>query len=233
MKNIHFMNSENRDARVNISSLMYKPSHRMGLVGKDVTFMRFLAAGEQCTHDHLLELAEDYGQELVDGDPEIDMEIVGRKISHTETVYLDASGEVRYAPPKIMEVLIDAGGEETERREPVDVNSNVDDELPVRWTGKKIPKTDAVKRFQFARTIQLSHVDGLTYDYLFSMAKQLHDDKAMVLVGGGKKGRDPLIFQVNGTPYRAFLEGRVNEDKYKLLLHLSNLELKLPVAKEK
>ena len=30
----------------------------------------------------------------------------------------------------------------------------------------------------------------------------------------------------NGTPYRGFLEGRVDGDKYLLLLHLTNLELK-------
>ena len=46
----------------------------------------------------------------------------------------------------------------------------------------------------------------------------------------GSKGRDPLIFQENGSPYRGFLEGRVDGQKYKLLLHLSNLELRAPGA---
>jgi hypothetical protein len=33
----------------------------------------------------------------------------------------------------------------------------------------------------------------------------------------------------NGTSYSGFLEGRVHDEKYQLLLHLSNMELKLPV----
>ena len=96
----------------------------------------------------------------------------------------------------------------------------------MRWTGKKMPKSKVVVSFAFKRTIQLKHVDGLTFDYLFDMAKELHDEDVMVLIGAGSKGKDPLIFQANGMPYRGFLEGRVNGKKYQLLLHLSNMELK-------
>ncbi len=48
------------------------------------------------------------------------------------------------------------------------------------------------------------------------------------MMGAGTKGKDPLVFQTNGTPYRGFLEGRVDGAKYQLLLHLSNMELKRP-----
>ena len=52
-----------------------------------------------------------------------------------------------------------------------------------------------------------------------------------VFVGTGSKGAGPLIFQRNGTPYRGFLEGRVDGDGgFLLVLHLSNMELK-PLAK--
>jgi hypothetical protein len=37
-----------------------------------------------------------------------------------------------------------------------------------------------------------------------------------------------LIFHSNGSPYRGFLDGRVDGEKYQLLLRLSNLELKRP-----
>ena len=47
-----------------------------------------------------------------------------------------------------------------------------------------------------------------------------------MLLGGGEKGKEPLIFQNNGLPWRAFLEGRVQDDAYALLMRLSNLELK-------
>jgi hypothetical protein len=48
----------------------------------------------------------------------------------------------------------------------------------------------------------------------------------MMLVGGGQKGIDPLVMTNGGTPYRAFLEGRVEGDSYALILRLTHLELK-------
>jgi hypothetical protein len=50
----------------------------------------------------------------------------------------------------------------------------------------------------------------------------------MMLLGSGESGKDPLVMQINGSPYRGFLEGRVNVDDYILLLHLSSMELKRP-----
>ena len=78
--------------------------------------------------------------------------------------------------------------------------------------------------------MHVQHVDGLTFDHLKQIAKDLDEADEMAIVGGGPKGRDPLVFQQNGTPWRAFLEGRVHEDgeRFRLLLHLSNMELKRP-----
>jgi hypothetical protein len=58
------------------------------------------------------------------------------------------------------------------------------------------------------------------------MAKELHDENVLVLVAGGETGKEPLVMQRNGIPYRGFLEGRIDGEKYQLLLHLSNMELK-------
>ena len=49
-----------------------------------------------------------------------------------------------------------------------------------------------------------------------------------MLLGAGPKGNQPLILRRGSVPYRGFLEGRIEGDKYCLLLHLSNLELKQP-----
>jgi hypothetical protein len=95
----------------------------------------------------------------------------------------------------------------------------------------RLARKDVVRRFAFRRTLQIRHVDGLSYDYLFAMAKELDEADEMVMMGGGSKGKAPLIFQTNGTPYRAFLEGRVEGERFQLLLHLSNMELKRPPAK--
>jgi hypothetical protein len=83
-----------------------------------------------------------------------------------------------------------------------------------------------MRMFMFKKSYQVQHVNGLTYDFLFDMAKKLADADAMMLVGGGQKGIEPLVMANGGTSYRAFLEGRVNGDKYALILRLTNMELK-------
>ena len=77
----------------------------------------------------------------------------------------------------------------------------------------------------------MQHVNGLTYDILFDMAKKLADAGAMMLITAGAKGNEPLVMSNGGTPYRAFLEGRVQGDSYALILRLTNLELKEIPAK--
>jgi hypothetical protein len=98
--------------------------------------------------------------------------------------------------------------------------------MPLRWTGKLIPKDKAMRMFMFKKSYQVQHVNGLTFDFLFDMAKKLADANAMMLVGGGAKGNEPLVMSNGGTPYRAFLEGRVEGNTYALILRLTNLELK-------
>ena len=227
MRKLHLMNKENRDATVAISSLKYEKPFEMGIPNKELNFKRYLSATQENLHKNLASLyGDNYSSKLIEEDPEIDIETIGKFISGSDVVYLSSKGELLYSPPKTVEVIIAPDGTEKERRSPEDIPGNVDDELPVRWTGKKMPKSKVAVKFAFKRTIQIKHVDGLTYDYLFDMAKELQDEDVMVLVGAGQKGNEPLIFQANGMPYRGFLEGRVDGKKYQLLLHLSNMELK-------
>ena len=94
-----------------------------------------------------------------------------------------------------------------------------------------MPRTELVRRFVIKRTLQVRHDSGITYDYLYKMAKELDEADAVVLLGAGEKGREPLRFAQNGSPYQAFLEGRVDGPRYKLLMHLSDMELK-PLPKK-
>jgi hypothetical protein len=138
-----------------------------------------------------------------------------------------------FAAPSVVEVTLDPSGAEISRKAPVEIAPTMDDSIPLRWTGKKMPKGEVVRKFLFKRTMQLMHNDGVTFDFLHAMAKELHDENVMVLLAAGATGKDPVILQVNGTPYRGFLEGRIEGDKFILLLHLSNMELKKPVVSEK
>lgn len=230
MRKIHIMNEEKRDATVAIESVKPKDGPVSGVPGKKLQFRRYLAAAESGTHGKLVQHKGDLAQALIDGDPEIDVEVVGKFVGDTQTVFLSAKGEVLHASPKIVDVLFGPDGGERERKPAADVPSNTTEkESPVRFA-RRMSKAELVTKFAVRRSVQIKHVDGLSYDFLYKMAKELADKGEVALVGAGPKGRDPLIFQENGTPYRGFLEGRVDGTKYKLLLHLSNLELRAPGA---
>jgi hypothetical protein len=234
MHRIKVMNDNKRDASVFLESVKPPKPPRLGLPDKEIFFRRYVAAVGDGLHAKLAEeYGVDYGQALIDGDPDVDMEQVGRFIGSTDTVYLSSDGDVLHVPPKIMEVLLGPDGNETDRRKPRETPANIDDDYPVCWTGRKLPKAEAIRKFAFKRTIQLHHTDGLTYDFLFSMAKTLHDEDVVVMMGTGPKAKDPLVFQANGTPYRAFMEGRIDGERFQLLIHLSNLELKIPSVSKK
>ena len=122
-------------------------------------------------------------------------------------------------------MLLDSDGDEIERRQPIDTPANIDTEKPLVWTGKTFKRSDAGRRFVFSRNYQIRHIDGLTFDFIFAMAKELDQVDSLVLIGAGARGTEPIILERNGLPYRGFLEGRINGDRYLLILHLSHLEL--------
>lgn len=228
-RNIHIANDEKRDATLTTSYVVEAPPPSMGLPGKTLTFHKILAATEAGLHEGLVAAhGEDYGQALIDGDPEVDMELVGHEIGSTDTVYISRSGEVLYASPQLIDVIYGPDGSERERREAKDTPANVEIEDPIRWGSRRMPVAEVVRRFAFRRALRVEHVDGLTYDFCHQMATQLHEAGEMVLVGAGPKGNEPLVFQDNGKPYRAFLGGEVDGTRYRLRLYLTDLELKLP-----
>ena len=227
MRTIHFADSSGRDSRVAFVTVKPPALPLRVADGKLVAMRRFILAGDGNTHEALTTRhGSGYGAALIDGDPEVDLELTGRPIASTSVVYLDGGGEVLRMAPEIVEAVYGPDGVEKERRPPTDKPANIDEEVPLRFTKNRMKRRDAVRRFAFSRTVQLWHTDGLTYDFLHGLAKSLDEADEMVLLGGGESGRDPIVFQLNGLPWRGFLEGRVNGPKYQLLLRLSNLELK-------
>jgi hypothetical protein len=219
-----------RDAQVELVSAPKAPSPVWkSSSGTKASSARLIKSPEGHGYDDLLARygdVEAVGQALIDGDPEIAIDLVGRHVGHTDRVWLARDGSILYSA-KVMEVVMSPEGAETERRDFVEVEATVGVEqgaLP--WSGKLFPIAAVVSRFALVRTLQVRHVNGLTFDFLHEIAKHLEDEGKMLLLGSGTKGSGPLIFNRNGSPYRGFLEGRVDGDGFLLLLHLSNMELK-------
>ena len=229
---IRIRDGRGRDARVRM-----EPAHRRGRPtlqtpdGRGVEAARFIKAPMSRSYEALRRRCPDdaeLAELLIEEDPEIDFEAAGRRTGPTDRVLLDPDGNILYAAAQV-EVVCDRDGIETERRLPVDTPANVGGDAPLVWTGRMLPRPEAARRFAFTRALQLRHVDGLTYDFLFGMARELDEADALVLVGAGPDGRDPVRLERNGVPHRGFLEGRVDGDRYLFVLHLTNLELAVPV----
>lgn len=164
---------------------------------------------------------------LIHGDPEIDLERTGSFLRDTARVYVDLEQKV-VAAASVFERVKNPDGSERERRPQKVQEQNVATETPLRYSGKLLKKSEVWNRFVFAAKLQVRHVNGLTYDFLYEMARELEAKDSLLLVGAGPKSNQPLIFQHGGTPYRGFLEGRTRGESYCLILHLANLELKAP-----
>jgi len=171
------------------------------------------------------ESLENLADEIIKDDPEIDFEKTGILLDTARKLYVTKDHNILYGVD-LYEIVKNPDGSEKDRHLYTKNPGNINVEAPIRWSGKFFSKAEAIRKFVFSKKYQIRHVNGLTYDFLYDMAKQLHKKKALMLIGAGKKGMQPLIFHGGGVPYRGFLEGRIKGETYCLILHLTQLELK-------
>lgn len=229
MRAINISNEKARNAQVGFEIKKEKSDIVMARPdGMGYENVRFLKSTIDTEPEDLL---REYGdpsalaQAILEGDPEIDMEKVGMRLKGVRKIFLTAGDKIVYRINR-EEVVYTPDAVEKEARPFKDSESNVNVDIPLKWTGKLIPKDKALRMFVFTRKYQIKHINGLTYDFLYDMAKQLHEKKSVMLIGGGPKGAGPVVLTNGGPSYRAFLEGRIDGEKYCLILHLTNLELK-------
>lgn len=227
MRAINLANAAKRDAQVGFASAQ-KAERAVAVTPegerpRSVRYVKSVARVESLidTFGGLPEL----GQAIIDGDPEIDVETVGKYLDKPVRVYVSADGQIVYRV-RMEQVVHNPDGSERERRELSRVPANIAADTPIQWSKRTFPKADAVRKFVFSRSYQITHTNGLTFDFLYQMAEELERDNVLRLVGSGPQGTGPLILTTGGEPYRGFLEGRTHNGSYLLVLHLTNLELK-------
>lgn len=227
---INISNQKNRDALVAFEAVI--PKREVAFVdakGKPVRTQKLLKSDVEHDLAALLKkrkTLEAVGKALVKDDPEIDIEEFGMFLADTSKVYVSKRGIIHLVDE--VEVLTNPDGTLRERRQRQKEAQNIHTDIPLRWSGKFIKKEEAAHRFIFTHKRQLQHVNGLTFDFLYDMAKELHERNSLLLVRGGEKGDKPIVMHRGGRPYNAFLEGRIDGDAYLLVLQLSNMELKRP-----
>ena len=229
MFTIHLEN-EGRSARVGLST---PPAEKPMAPLEQVTSAGKLKRVQALNGQNSLATAN--AAQLMESDPELDLQTAGRLMRDATVVYLNPAG----SPPAIatdfkeVEVVYTIDGQEKERRAPVFRTANVDTTAPLK-IGRRMPVSECLTRFVFRGMQQLVHTDGLTFDFLHGLARSLQESKSMALIGAGPRGAGPLVLRDGGTPFRAFLYGEVEgsggQARYRLLLLLSDQELKRPAA---
>lgn len=231
MREIHIANSRRRDAEVAFDMQLERSGIRTVLPdGKEKRNVRILKSTVDMDEQALFDRYgswESVADALVDDDPEIDMELTGRFLKRVRRLWIDSENRIAYRV-NLFRTIFNPDGSERERRDVNKLPSNVDTEYPLVWTGKLFPRREAIRQFVFTRSYQLHHINGATFDFLYAMARELDEKDSLALVGGGKRGSDPILLSRGGQPYRGFLEGRVEADRYMLILHLTDIELKTP-----
>lgn len=238
---IKLANDKKRDAEITFRSLNPKPAVTMVLESGEAINNKRAVKGTSDTStqtllgkydekpkegvDFEMQLAARLSEDLINSDPEIDLELSGKFIDDVSRVYINEDEKPVFRVKKV-EKIFSPKAELKEEREPKYNESNITGESIVSWTGKLMPKSKVYNKLVFNKKYQLKHVNGLTYDFLFEMAKELADKDALMMLGGGASGKEPLVMNDGGNPYRAFLEGRIKGEKYCLVLHLTDQELK-------
>ena len=231
MPEISLTNSKGRDAQVLAQSV--RPPLRVRWVddeGRQAASVRILRGTLDRDIDALTSQfgsLDKIASALVEGDPEIDLESVGAILRDTSRVYVNSDRKIVHAVHS-WEIVRNPDGTERLRRPKKIAISNVTPEQPLRWSGKLLPKKEVFNKFVMSSKLQIIHVNGLTYDFLFDISRELEQKGSLLLVGAGPKSNLPIILRRGSVPYRGFLEGRTRGEEYCLLLHLSNMELKAP-----
>ena len=210
MPEINLFNEAGRDAAVSMESVS-KPL-RVRWVddqGRQANSIRIL---KSTLAQDITALADEHGeleeisQALISGDPEVDMEMVGTLLQNTSRVFVNPQRAIVHRVEQF-EIIKNPDGSQRERRAKEVPPKNVSEETPLKWSGVFIKRSEAMRKFIFSNKLQLIHVNGLTYDFLYGIAKKLHEEDSMMLLGAGPKGNQPLILRRGSVPYRGFLEG--------------------------
>lgn len=197
-----------------------KPINKRVIKSTNENSLEYLINKTEPTQDDY----NDFSEKLINEDIELDLELFGRFVGKTDKIYTNSDLKPVYNV-SVTEQILNPKGELIEEKEQNFIKSNINGDSTVKWTGKYIPKKKIYNKIVLGSKYQLKHINGLTFDFLFNISKDLFEKDSLMMLGGGK-GNDPLTINDGGRPYRAFLEGKVKGDSYCLIMHFSNQEFK-------
>jgi len=199
MPEINIANSDSRDAIVSFEVPHETRNVRwLDMLNRQATHVRVLKSTLDRDYEALVDQAGDIDsltEQMLNEDPEVNMEVVGTVLREVSRIYVSSHRQILHHANQ-WEVICNIDGSVRERRERVRLPQNIRQDSALRWSGVFIPKSEAYRKFVFSDQLQLVHINGLTYDFLYAMAKELEiRDSLMLLVLLSKL---MLLFQPGG-----------------------------------
>jgi hypothetical protein len=180
---------------------------------------------------------QDLYQEFLDEDNEIDLELTGKKVGRTSRLLFSETGKLCYKF-KEYEIKKDRQGRIVpceicgelycQHRIKKQTTTNIDDDdKPIVYVRPMtMDKIEAIKMWSFDKSYQIRHVDGLTYKFCYELATKLHESGKMVLMAPIEDNKpQKIVIRNGGIPFYGWLEGRIKDDKYALILHRTTLRI--------
>lgn len=169
-----------------------------------------------CDENGKLKDDADIFRQFIQTNSEIDFEKTGCEIKHLQRFYTDRNGE----PANgiwFEETIFDKDGNVKDCHPLEKKQGNVTDvSNPLQWTNKYISCEVAAKKYVFTQIYRICHVDSLTFDFLYDIARDLEEHNAVMYMGMGETGDEPVVFREGGKPYRVFLKGKTDKNNYSL-----------------
>jgi hypothetical protein len=226
---------DNVDTVVNLSPTHKKPIHYHQTLDRKKVFTKKVMKFDSKLASNFLLQMDDLSDKLKSEDPEYDIELTGKTIEHTVRIVVNPKTLDPVYSFKEVDILERADQERLERPHTPTV-ANINEPIPVKVTDTYHTPKELLQKYIFRKSYYLSHIDGMTYKFLFDIAKFLEDlDKFVRLQAYDQETKKPtaLIMRTGGIPFpAAYLEGKTNGNQYCLVLHLADRELKLPTAGE-
>ena len=173
----------------------------------------------------------DIAQALLNSNDEIDLKKIGTVIDQEPLSTAYTRNGKAVGDFTIMERVLLPDGSVKEEKSFVQKLANINGIVPIK-VAKTFPLDTILTRFVCKAVYQITPEDGegLSYHFLKEIAQDLQDKKEAALIGSGAKGTGPLILRDGALPARGFLVGKVEDDRYQLLLLISDMDMRRPEA---
>lgn len=165
------------------------------------------------------------------GEVEIDLKEIGKELETTKRIIVDDEFQPVHTYKKV-EIWKKLDGELKEKPlTPTQANIKRKEYPLIVDASSLKEKKDVFKEFLFKRKYFVKHTDGGSFQRLDELAKKLDEENKMAPVVWMDENGDvsPIVLRRGGKMFpRAFIEGKVEGEKFCLILHLSRSEFKLP-----